>query len=620
MNSNNEMIPIDELFGKLKNHKESMPTNAWNNMEQILNQKMPISSAANKRNYLNYLLPIVGVLLISTAGFLWYSQSQPNQNTKNITEQNAFAVQQENQDANKQLSIISADSSSIVSSSKTIHANNTIQSNTDKNNLKQNSNSSLANKHSYKESVKENRNQPEVLLAANEKVIPTSVADATSSSVPALKQRDPLSKGKNLINSDPAPTPLSVEREKYAALQYLESQQPLQFPIPTKELPIIEVQKITNVIKGNFSNRNYNEEANQLNDQFQPAVEKNGETIVRNAEGQLYKEEKKDINRVEIVKKEISGPTAKTYIFDTISIVTVQKIKYTPLTAFETKEVNQLLAASYSKSRLKEQYVPLENFKVKSREIRSISKVKNVAQEINQYFDGTNNLYLALLVGGNASMGINSGYGMHIGAGAYYKLSERWTIGSEFRFLNRFFPAFQFIDQNSQFDVERQPASNGWLYTGQEKIGTNSYSVKNLQDLALPIFFNYSIHERLSVLAGLNFSYHLPVKYQKEYSESIRNISEYKVNGEESAFENKPFSVNESTAFVSRMGIGYVTGLNYELSKKLSLDARVTQNIWNFGPKAPTSLYQSFKKPVFELSIGFYLGRRDKVVYIMDRN
>lgn len=615
MNSNKNMIPIDELFGQLKNHKESMPANAWDNMEHILNQKMPLGSAANKRNYLNYLLPIVGVLLISTAGFLWYSQSQSNPNTKNTIKKNSFVIQHTNLDANSQQpSNTITDSSTFASSTKTTHANSF------NNDFKQNSNSSSVKNHSLSGRSKVNSNHSEVFLASNESAIPKTIVDATSSTVPVLMQVDDYSKDKSLANSDIAAESFSIEKEKHFTLQYLESHQPVQFPIPTKELPVIEVQKVTKVIKGNFSSGNYNEEANQINDQFQPAVKKDGETIVRNMEGQLYKEEKKDINRVEIVKREVNTSTTKTYALDTISIVTIQKIKYTPLTAFETKEVNQLLAASYSGNRLKEHYIPLENFKVKSKEIRSISKVKNIAQEINQYFDGSNNLYLALLVGGNASMGINSGYGMHIGAGAYYKLSERWTVGTEFRFLNRFFPAFQFTDQNNQFDVERQPASNGWLYTGQEKIGTNSYSVKNLQDLALPIILNYSIHERLSVIAGLNFSYHLPVKYQKKYSESIRKISEYRVNGEESAFENKPFSVNESTAFVSRMGIGYVTGLNYEISKKLSLDARVTQNLWNSGPKAPNSLYQSFKKPVFELSLGFYLGRRDKVVYIMDRN
>lgn len=609
MSSNKDFINIDELFEGLKNHEEREPAGAWSKMEHVLNEKMPAGTSIASRSY-KFLIPLLLIVSSISGYFIW-----------NKTENRSFNLSngQKASNSNHPNEVNKTNSVVIYQEEKESDYSKDELRNKDK---KQESNDKIIAA-IEKEKNKKEENNSNTTASSNKTIYAKS---KTSNLKDFIKDKNLEKQQEDL-----------VQAKNTQDLQQLKSnpivtKSPILFPIETSITEPIEIQKVIEVIKPDPSKNILASNKNTDEENFNPVTEYNEETIVSNDDGQLFKEEKKSYQRYELTKKSEKNLDSEnpSFILDTISIVRLQKIKYTPLNKAEIIEVNTLLygtnsniaSVSANASNLeasREILVPLSNYKTKSKKINTIDAIKNTAGGITNYFDGSNNLALALFVGGNISLGNPGAYGMQIGLAAIYSIAERWSISGELRYGNKFFPQFNFMDFNHTYDVSKEQTQNGWLFTGKEVEETNSYVVKNSSQLNLPVYLSYNFSERLSVLGGINLAYHFPLKWNKEYSQTINNINNLQANSE-NPYKNSPFAVNESQDFNSKFSLGYVAGLNYELSQKLSLDARVTQSLWTNGSNNLNSLKGIYQNPTFELSLGFYLGRKNKVIYIMDRS
>jgi hypothetical protein len=135
----------------------------------------------------------------------------------------------------------------------------------------------------------------------------------------------------------------------------------------------------------------------------------------------------------------------------------------------------------------------------------------------------------------------------------------------------------------------------------------------------MPLLLSYNLG-RISLFGGPEFAYFFPLTWTKGTPRSeVIDVSQTTTT-HANPFVSKPLLLNEQKDFNSRFGMGYVFGLSYDFSRKVSLDARVSQMLWdNSGKYKVDALRNIYHLPTAELSIGFYFGRRDKVIYILDR-
>ena len=100
-------------------------------------------------------------------------------------------------------------------------------------------------------------------------------------------------------------------------------------------------------------------------------------------------------------------------------------------------------------------------------------------------------------------------------------------------------------------------------------------------------------------------------------SSAVSKLSYDNVN----PFNDENYRLDPSTDFKARFALGYAFGLSYDFSRKVSVDLRFNQMLWdNSGKYQLDAVRQIYRQPMVELNLGFYLGRKEKVVYIMDRN
>jgi hypothetical protein len=135
----------------------------------------------------------------------------------------------------------------------------------------------------------------------------------------------------------------------------------------------------------------------------------------------------------------------------------------------------------------------------------------------------------------------------------------------------------------------------------------------------LPVLLSYNLG-RVSIFAGPEFSYFFPLNHQKSNSVQESYVSKMTYDNKNPFIEQAP-RLNPTTDFHARFAAGYSFGLSYDFSRKLSVDVRMSQMIWdNTGKYKLDALRNIYRQPAVEVNLEFFLGRRDKVIYIMDKN
>jgi hypothetical protein len=331
------------------------------------------------------------------------------------------------------------------------------------------------------------------------------------------------------------------------------------------------------------------------------------------------------------------GKKIPEIVNDTLAVSRIEKIRYIPLTPLEIATVHKLtitlpkeyalppMAGSIKERNTEREYVnvvPLSNYKVSSRRVDP-NKVNNLinqtAQNISNYFDGTHNLYAAAIIGGNASFGNPAAMGLQLGIAALYNLGERLTLSAEFKFINHFFSNFILKDDSVSYNnISSQQIDTSWTYKGTQYTTTQGYKVNSFITLELPILLEYNLG-RVSIFGGPNLAYELPVNWSKQPTYNTAKSVEQTVSQNQNPFANSNYSMNTKTDFAAHIGLGYIFGATYDFSKKLSLDARMTQILMNDRQGNDATLNRLMKTPTLQLSLDFFFGRKEKVIYIMER-
>lgn len=229
--------------------------------------------------------------------------------------------------------------------------------------------------------------------------------------------------------------------------------------------------------------------------------------------------------------------------------------------------------------------------------------------DIARFFYNSDKLQAAINLGGIYTPSGTGGYGFNIGISGIYALSERLNLTVEARFVQKAFTNFYFEDVNKKYDV----VQNGSIFNGKETISNQEYLVRGVSMFELPVYLSYNIGERLSIFGGLQFAYAAPIKHTT--TSKVTTNDNY-------ANMNKPFDqefrVDKEKDFKAQSGLGYTFGVGFDVSKKISLDFRVNQN-FSSNNSSNNSISNMFTTPTFNINIGYYFGKNDKIYYLLKR-
>jgi hypothetical protein len=637
MDTHKDFIHIDDVFKDLRNGEEPEPSGAWMRMKDLLDKEMPAGAPVSAgKSFRRYIIPLVA-LLLAGGGFTYYKLNQDSKNNASL---------------NPSASIIASKTTGSDKASHLVSGNTDVRpgtGNVSTGAAKNNNISNVGNHTSPNNISTNNKNNSDHTIASGTTTNHTATNrksnGATNKNTATTKQNN------NAVAGNTTRTNIQkTSSGNIASSKIIEEQRVIEEikPKPTQGAasstnsnePAVASNNTTASAIGNTNPaRPENAFGSSSNNLKKVAATLNNKKIVQTSDGNFYKEERDTFKRIDIVSRTVASKAntrnnVKT-VLDTVAITRVERVSYVPLDALEMVALRKILVADTRRTlipvaNLKEKIVsnemvslvPLANYKVASRRVdpsKFNQLVQNTSQGIANYFDGSRNFYAALILGGNTSFGNPGAFGLQLGVAGLYQLSERLTLAAELKYVNHYFSNYSLDDQSVTFENINSQQISGveWLFSGTQKTTTSSYKINNFGALEMPITLNYNLG-RVSVFGGLNVAYAFPVKWTKENTLNTVPVQQTRTQNE-NPFLNSGFTIDEQKDFSSRFGLGYVWGLNYDFSRKVSLDARLTQILWDNNKGNTDAIKRLFHVPTLQVSFGYYFGRKDKVVYIMDK-
>ncbi|WP_118974572.1 porin family protein [Taibaiella koreensis] len=646
MDNQKDFIHIDDLFKKLRNAEEPERPGSWLHMKELLDKEMPLGTVVSAgRSFRRFLIPVLAVMLAAGGGATYYklNESSKTPAASLTAARHTVGVPAAGSDARPRLS---ADGS---------------RNNGNGNNGPSDSQTTAAG-------IAPNRDRTRNTRSGSGTAAPelatTHTGNAHAATAAVNRTGGPQQKTNAAGLGNPASaaaheTSTGRPQQHAAMATNNGAQRKTEVHTAGNTGEVMEEQRVIEQIKPGRSAANAkNAEPAIAGEIMQPAAGNknyasgntgvkqlplalNSKKIVRDNNGNLYKEERDTFKRIDLVERLVAsgnrnqgGSSYKTAM-DTVAVTRVEKVRYVPLDQLELVTLRKMgIEASTKKiipsASLKERtlskkeivsLVPLNQYKVASRRVdpgKFNQLIQNTSQGISNYFDGSHNFYTGILVGGNASFGNPGAFGMQLGVAGLYSLGERLTLTAELKYVNHYFSNYSVEDRSVTFEnISSQQVGSGWLFSGQQNTTTSAYKINSFSALEMPVTLSYNLG-RLSIFAGLDMAYAFPIKWSKENTFNTTNV-EQNQSQNQNPFRDAFFKVDEQKDFGSRFGLGYVWGMSYDVSRKVSLDARVSQIVWDNSTGKTDAINRMFRIPTMQFSIGYYFGRKDKVIYIMDK-
>jgi len=631
MDNHKDLIHIDGVFKELRNGEEQEPAGAWMRMKDLLDREMPVGAAVRNSSFRRYFIPLIALLLLGGGGAAYYELNKkqaPADKQAGIPSAPSATyhhpLHKSEGDGTAMVSRGSTATAMPAGSHEKAHPGNAsaagrLQAALTRNNAAAGKQSSYANG----AAGRRHDMQPAAATPGHQ-----AAGRETASLDAAVRHTPAPAPGKVDKNGQ---QPIQETRNGNIAAKPFEEQRVIETLVPKGQpsagSPAMQARPATAALN-----------AAGTNDLKTVAGTLNNRKIVQAPDGNLYEEKRDTFKRIDLVEKTVAaaGNNRNTKkILDTVAVTRVERVSYVPLTPIEALAVRKLkveastgakilpVASLNTRTTSREMVnlVPLSQYKVGSRRVdpgKFNQLIQNTSKGIANYFDGSHNFYMALLAGGNASFGNPTAFGMQFGIAGLYSLSERLTLAAELRYVSHYFSNYSIQDQSITFDnISSQQNSMGWLFTGSQQTATSRYKINSYGMLEFPLTLSYNLG-RVSVFGGADLAYAFPIQWSKETSFNTVEVQQVRSQNQ-NPFINSAFKLNEQQDFSSRFGLGYVWGLNYDVSRKISLDARVSQILWDNNKGNTDAINRLFRVPTLQFSLGYYFGRKDKVVYIMDR-
>lgn len=661
MGKQDEFIRIDDVFKSMEGVEEHGQQGSWLKMKELLDKEMPLVSptATGKNKILRVGIPMLLLLLLLGGGFYLWKSTNNGQSPANTVANNAPKTDLSNTESNK---INGNTTKSVNSTPVTVITNQGEKAPKGSDSNSPSLASASGTKHDTRNTHLSKVAGSLVVSSNNQGKVTTTANGNNLVSNKPIKLQEEFSGNSSEANSLDAVMPMSRlasnevnHKTDRVNLKFKEISIPSNIIALQSSLSVIEEDRIINQIKPAQVNPS-SQPSNELSvskvaedHQLQKVAKVNNQNVYQDEKGGLYKERKDTLLQVELMRRSPDGkkmgmkrggqnelimPHPPT--FDTTAEYRIARVSFVPLTRGEIKGIYpQALSAniqpaktyssSYSTAITNEsnkgnvQLVPLDNFKVSSWTIKKNRVLDWLHSSNGLYglFDGNKDWYLAFMVGGNTGLGSPSAYGMQLGLAFLYRVGERWSLSMGLRYKNIYYSNFQFLDSALTYQVEGEKVPSGTKYSGLAYDNLMTYRVHNLSGLDVPLLANYDLG-RFSVFGGPDFIYYFGLKNTQSEQEDSRTVSKVSYDNE-NPFINQGYNLNPISDFRPRFGLGYTFGLSYDFSREVSINVRLNQMLWdNIGNYKLDAVRKIYRQPSAEINLGFYLGRREKVLYMME--
>lgn len=675
MDNSKDFIRLDDVFKNLAHGEEAYRSGSWNKMKELLDKEMPVESTAGNTGVARYwLIPLVA-LLLAGGGYFYYRNSLSKElkpavpvgvTTNKESFKNAANTLAKTQSSNEL-----KNNSGNSKKDKVISGNNktaAVES------VGRNQAASFAHAKKYRHTnyvkaakpaaINQSLSETTGTIKQNSLAVNADKRDARPATAPGNhlsgKQHpylNQLSSARivpmNLFGASSASQTLpALALTKTIPTNIIE----LQESLPVLQKETIIRQNAPSVISANYSDVKVMKEtahelaaANHLHRIKRTIGSSNEPPLYQASNGGFYKEQRDtfkqvDINSVGIKETHLRHNHFKP-TYDTVAVKEVASVSFLPLSYAEVQayhllpETNQMslipgyaltpnaattLSGDKLKIEEKSNLVPLQNFMVSSHHIDNTHSgfsrfFTGIDNGLSGLMEGNKKWYVSLLVGGNMGLSSPNAYGMQAGASFLYAIAERWTLSLGVNYHKIYFSNYSFWDAAISYALQESSQPNGTLFSGTKYDAQTTVNANSLTRLDFPLLFSYNLG-RVSLFAGPEFSWFLPLENQLSTTVQTTNVSKLAYDNK-NPFENQMASLDPSKDFRSRLGMGYALGLSYDFSRKLSADVRLNQILWdNTGKYKIDALQSIYHQPAVELNLSFFLGRREKVIYIMDRN
>lgn len=344
-------------------------------------------------------------------------------------------------------------------------------------------------------------------------------------------------------------------------------------------------------------------------------------------------EELKDSEGLEQASKVDPGATAKVRKDTVQQISLVYRNVVDPITGLRTQvrdttSVEQIVVAVAVEDNQKgaqEQIVPAAQAENKKSE--ELTQQANQAKRITKknshsfrdaYLETKHSLsqapfYLGVTAGINGMSGSGPLIpGFHFGLNGELELSERWSLLTELRYINRFNNGKTIDDPyRGAPSPVTQYYHNGTAYTVYESDSFNHYfNFSTFSSGNLPIMVKYSVN-RFFMLAGVDLIYNFRMSAEEiDAPVTGTTIRDTLLNGQNSVYTGNGVQSVQLSDLGARFGIGYILGVGYKATPNLHLDFRMSHSFWDnaSGGGAIKVSEQLYRNPSFQLSLGYRLG------------
>lgn len=641
MDSNKDFVNIDELFEQLREPIQEQYSSeaAWARFKHQLDDELPVIDPKTGKSKRRFFFPLFALLIsMGTATSIYYAQNKdnvaPNKETNvathkpnvpslmnesksvaalsnqksdhksdNIINQTDISSSTDEHNINNNINTTKHQASIIAKSVignkySQSQNNNSIQStqNTNQSTITQNQNARVTKDENININQTLSKITDEQLIAAN--VTPATIVTEINTNTPRDKQIQAVAKinepailkikaENNALISDNLPSGPNV-----AGNNILANSDKVEL-----ERQDIEPTKLSQEIVNNYAEK----------------VEKDNKTYVKDKYGNWYQEVNTKTLFIQTANRKDITTNKKG--LDTIAQSETIVSKYIPLNKDESKqlEIQPGDMASISTSKSSMTFTDLKA--INTSEIKSISTKEktNVFQNIFAKDDllnfvNRNNKFEAMVnFGGIYSPAATGAYGMSLGIGGIYNITERLSAVLEAKYIRKIFTHFYQEDISKQYNVSQ----SGSLYSGSENITNYEYVIKNYNSFEIPLYLNYNIGNRLSIFGGVQYVFAAPIKYNLN-KESVTNTYTSLL-----APTAKSNVIDASKDFSSRNGFGYLAGIGFDASKKISVDFRISQNFYNKQYSNNNVINGIYNAPVFSVTLGYYFGKKDKIYYLM---
>ncbi|HRP89919.1 MAG TPA: outer membrane beta-barrel protein [Edaphocola sp.] len=597
-----DFIKIDDLFKGRADKEEPVPMGAWEKMSHKLDQSPTIS-----RSYRNWRLGLTGLIAIFGIGTGLIFKNHLNNNTVN-KEKTALSIANQNQrivvpsgNENKNLSKTKKNKPSNTATPLDIHQKSLEEKKIAKN--------------IYSPTQETSKTIPLISEKNQNQKTTTSKAKHQKRNISlAIKQERNASLMPDYAigTNETLPSPRTINSDIDALLSHIDQE--------SFKPKAIEDSNYLAVIKDDIAQKKYVlpktiQEWKLEKDQKVTEIERQI-TFVKNKDGKNIKHidtlNTKNYSRKVLQALSLQDKNNLIYLASSKPGMAIASKRATNNLATLANDISIAANTSNNIEIIQENnLVPLNNYKVNDKSISSSKKLIAQFQDfIDDYFKGIKPYYFGSSIGVQTAFSNPQQYGFHIGLAAFYDFKERWTLGTEIKYLHNKFNNQAWKDiyyQYSQQSIDNSGSQP--IYNAYRQGYANIYHLQSASYFELPVTLRYQLN-KLSFMGGLLVNYMNNIKYKIEPQQLEGNGTW--VAGPKK-FENTS-PIIQNTDLKNRVGLGFTIGTLYDFSKNTSLDFRINQNILNNKNLKTAAFYNTTS---FQLSFYYFMGRKDKVIYMM---